>query len=183
MDAEGFTIVSRGGVLGKNKGNKTTSQSLSESSQTPQQIVLSVNRLLCGLESSVWARECVKIIEESRGEREEGSRVLCRGVGCVGRSQVARMQCAFALILQNTFGRKGTRPEFVEPMLNDEERVALLDLGFQLESVSGAESGDLIYAPHAPAGLYHNELLLRWQKPLLKAKDLFVLFVSWFFFS
>ncbi len=173
MDADGFTIVSRGGSAAKDQKKKkkstSRSQSLPDPSLSALQIVTHVRRLFGELKSSAWTSECVAVIAESRENSGGRARIRCRGVGCVGRSEVARLQCAFALVLHDRFGDgRETLPEFVEPMLNEEEKIALKDLGFDLETRLKPEVGDLIYAPHAPAGLYHNELLVRWNDDLLR---------------
>ena len=97
-------------------------------------------------------------------------------------AQIARLQCAFALLLQIKLEAR-VAPEFVEPMLNDEETDALCKLGFSVGAGVVAEpcAGDVVYAPHAPAGLYHNELLLRWSKVMRKQKMWF-LFLLYFVF-
>lgn len=163
-DSDGFTIVSRGGVL-KKKGNKGTSQSLLDPSLSSEKIVLLVKQRVADLSDSSWATECLSVIDKCRARLK--GRICCRGVGCVGRSEIARLQCAFALLLQQRFGEG--RPDYIEPLLSEGEKTALRELGFDLERGSDSPSPcDIVYAPHAPAGLYHNELRLRWSETLLQ---------------
>ncbi len=186
MDADGFTVVTSKGRPNGDKAKKKTSVvsrdlSAAETCAAAKDIVARVTRMRAVFEQgSQFAEQCWQVLGPVVGE-EKKWRVRCRGVGCVGRSEAAQLQCAFALFLHSRAGSdSGTRPDFVEPMLGSEECEALRELGFDMlthddvrrdANEKGEEKDgekELLYCPHAPAGLYHNEMLWRWSASRLR---------------
>ena len=131
--------------------------------------VLKQRRLLC--EEKHWVTECIDTIAGALGAESTTTVVRCRGIGCVGRSDIAQVQCAFALLLHERWG--GQAPEFCEPLIEGAERTAIERLGFVIHtSIRDADECDdgameLLYMPHCPAGLYHEEIRLRWSQHAL----------------
>ena len=171
-DRDGFQVVSGRRRAPKNKTKAASTQrsgtSFAEAIELPvSDIVASVRKKESMLRDSTWYAECCQIMDETIGNRSW--RLRCRGIGCVGRAEIAQLQCACALLLQERYGITESAPEFCEPLLSEAEREALARLGFV---VAGAITGprecnddeehELLYMPHCPAGLYHEELRLRW---------------------
>ena len=133
-------------------------------------VVAAVRRQHRRLGDSQWWKTWAALLASELQAAEKG-RILCRGLGCVGRSDIAQMQCARALLLQEAFGDATTRPEFCEPLISSVEREAVEELGFEVVDRISAPKNDgweLLYMPHCPAGLYHEELRLRWSVPALR---------------
>jgi hypothetical protein len=170
QDSEGFTIVrgkGRGGgdTARKKKGVAGGGMSSAGECLAAREIVARVRRVERSFagEAAAFAEACWAKLGGAIGERS--ARLRCRAIGCVGRSEQAQAQCAFALFLQSRLGETAGRPEYVEPLLVDAEKEALRELGFDV--AEGAteptnEGLEVLYCPHAPAGLYHCELLRRW---------------------
>ena len=173
QDSEGFTIVqSKGratnGKVRKNKALVGGDLSSGGDCLAAKDIVSRIRRLESSFASgSSFAEACWSKIGPVVGERRAWLR--CRGIGCVGRSEQAQLQCAFALFLQARLGDEGKAPEFMEPLLVEAEKEALQELGFDMGGGGrgGAQEAEnrvleVLYCPHAPAGLYHTELQRRW---------------------
>jgi hypothetical protein len=169
QDSEGFTIVrgrgrGGGGDKARKKKGGVAGGDMSECLAAREIVarVRRVERSFAG-EAAPFAEACWATLGAVIGERP--ARLRCRAIGCVGRSEQAQAQCAFALFLQSQLGETAERPEYVEPLLVDAEKEALRELGFDV--AEGAtepipEGLEVFYCPHAPAGLYHCELLRRW---------------------
>jgi hypothetical protein len=80
------------------------------------------------MEESGWSEKCLELVAKAL-RSEERVRLRCRGIGCVGRSDIAQQQCAFALLLQKRFGNPDLKVDFCEPMLEKIEVAAVEELG------------------------------------------------------
>ena len=172
MDADGFEVVGRRHKRKAVKGARgqlagTDAGGSCGTSETPATIVKGIESRLSAMEATEWLEECLDRIAEGLTERPVWVRT--RGIGSVGRSSLAKYQCAFALALQRRFGSEERAPEFAEPLMVAEERAAVESLGFcVVTATESVEPPELLYMPHCPAGLYHDELKVRWTAAQLR---------------
>lgn len=167
MDADGFTVVGRGH---RKKAHPSKDQrhvrrvgaDVSSNCLSRKEIVDRIKKCVELLESSSWCSDVMKLVHV------KNAHLSCLGIGCVGRSEIARLQCAFGLVLQQRCGCPEVPPLFIEPLLTEVERDAVADVGFVLTDSSNVSSEQrLFYMPHCPAGLYHKVLLDHWKADIL----------------
>lgn len=166
MDSDGFVIVKRGNKQRKEKNPERIERACSSA----EKIVKNVLKKKQKLESSLWFDGVAKSVKNvlAQGER---CTLQCLGVGGIGTSGSAQYQCAFALCLNENITRaQNSSVVIYDPVLQEEEKSALLQLGFSLEKSDDTsdDSFEVLYMPHCPSGLYHNVLRDRWNVPRLR---------------